>query len=607
MDQRPKQVRICAYSACNEHYAGVTIVSLLSLKKWNPEVDLYIITDKLTRETKKHALGLNIGIIEHHSSIFHANKGQYPANCFDVFYGPEIFADKGYSHCIYVDGDIYCNRAIDIDWGNIMTYAGVSYGSIPSILKQDTLRILSRWGIKQYPCYRIQTGVLLFNNAYARKVGLAKRVERIYTECIRINARRFGDDSLFSVYQCLYQDEPPSLLGNEYNLIIENRTNNILKWRTILQGYIHKAVFVHFTLASPKPWQLSKQYPCYTLLFFAIKWNQRLLDELDDKQLRYFFSGHYYLLKKTRTRFYWWGDKNVGDLIAHYVLAKTSYNEKLSNLRVNEKTIQRCLCFDELRRRASFIARLLMIFDGITRYAFGINQYIMSAGSIMRLSSSYASIYGSGVRDSNQEFVPGMNLVVRGPITRQRVLDQGGCCPPVYGDPGLLINQFYKPKPTTIRYKLGICPHFSEYTTVLQLYKDRSDVLIIDMGCGDLENVLDHLSSCSKVMSSSLHGIVFCHSYGIPVRWIKFSDSIKGDDTKFHDYFKGIGLADESPIDARYYKQIDVDYYYDHINTLNITIDKARLIDQMPFDTKGVRRSALFPFARLFNLNVVSF
>jgi hypothetical protein len=605
MDQGLEQVKICAYSACNDGYAGMSIVSLLSLKKWNPDIDLYLITKKLSNANKLYASRLGINVVEHSSQTFHSNPGPYPVDCFFVFYGPEIFADKGYTHCIYIDGDIYCNKFITMDWSLIKTYAGVSHGSIQCILKNDTSKVLFRWGLKQCPSYRIQTGVLFFNNSYAKRVGLASRIEKIYSECISINARRKGDDSLFSAYQCIYQDEQPLLLGNEYNLIIKNRFYPFKKWRIGLESYINSAIFVHFTNASPKPWKLNQQHPCYTSLYFSIKWNQCMIDGLDEELLRHFFHDHYNLLKKSRTRFYWWGNSNVGDLITPYILAKLARVDKLYPLRMHKKDITYCLWLNKLKSQAFWFRGCLINFDKITRLALGVNQYIISAGSVMGLSSCFATIYGSGIRDANQEFCLGLNLVVRGPLTRQRILDQGGCCPPIYGDPGILISLFYKPRVMPLMYKLGICPHFTEYETVQAQYKDKSDVLVINMGCGDIERVLDQISSCEKVLSSSLHGIIFCHSYNIPVKWIKFSDNIKGDDTKFYDYFQGIGLASEPPIDARYYEPIDIDSFYNSISLVSVSVDKHRLLDQMFFDAKSVRTSALFPFAKVYEENLL--
>jgi hypothetical protein len=52
-------------------------------------------------------------------------------------------------------------------------------------------------------------------------------------------------------------------------------------------------------------------------------------------------------------------------------------------------------------------------------------------------------------------------------------------------------------------------------------------------------------------LSSSLHGLIVAHAYGIPAVWCDFADrphAIAGDGTKFHDYFASIGLHDLSPV-----------------------------------------------------------
>jgi pyruvyltransferase len=59
---------------------------------------------------------------------------------------------------------------------------------------------------------------------------------------------------------------------------------------------------------------------------------------------------------------------------------------------------------------------------------------------------------------------------------------------------------------------------------------------------------VDQLCQCAWVASSSLHGIILAHAYGIPAAWISYGTLPSGDDTKFHDYFLSVGVPVPAPV-----------------------------------------------------------
>ena len=89
----------------------------------------------------------------------------------------------------------------------------------------------------------------------------------------------------------------------------------------------------------------------------------------------------------------------------------------------------------------------------------------------MRLCNDKSIVYGSGIRDIDQNIKNGVIKIVRGPLTRKRLSEINCYCPPVYGDPGLLLSLYYNP---TIKktHKLGIIPHHIHYKVVKEMYKD---------------------------------------------------------------------------------------------------------------------------------------
>jgi pyruvyltransferase len=66
------------------------------------------------------------------------------------------------------------------------------------------------------------------------------------------------------------------------------------------------------------------------------------------------------------------------------------------------------------------------------------------------------------------------------------------------------------------------------------------DVCVINP-LSPIEEVIDLVLQSERIVSSSLHGLIVADAYGIPSRWIKISDRILGDGTKYMDYYSSIG------------------------------------------------------------------
>ena len=159
-------------------------------------------------------------------------------------------------------------------------------------------------------------------------------------------------------------------------------------------------------------------------------------------------------------------------------------------------------------------------------------------------------IWGSGFisETGHIQVMPHRVYSVRGPLTRQKLLDQGIDCPAVYGDPALLISKYYHPI-VEKKYKYGIVPHYvDEANPSIQSFRSRDDVLLISMSnYHDWHEIPDAICSCEMIISSSLHGLIVSDSYGIPNRWVRFSDKLDGGNFKFHDYFQSIHRSVQNP------------------------------------------------------------
>jgi len=216
----------------------------------------------------------------------------------------------------------------------------------------------------------------------------------------------------------------------------------------------------------------------------------------------------------------------------------------------------------------------------------------------MRLSDSKTLVYGAGIRDSNQELKGGLIQSVRGPLTRKRLLELNVECPPVYGDPGLLLPLHYNPK-INKKYELGIIPHYIHYEKIKNIYKNQKNILIINLINSNIESVINLILSCKKTVSSSLHGLIVSDAYNIPNKWIQFDNNIKGDNTKFYDYFQSVNRKDQTFINNFDLKKLDINTIITQIQQVNVNYDINQLQEHMFFDKNGIKNYSKYLFKNI--------
>lgn len=189
--------------------------------------------------------------------------------------------------------------------------------------------------------------------------------------------------------------------------------------------------------------------------------------------------------------------------------------------------------------------------------------HLMIAGSILQEATSKTTVLGCGFGAEDQRVTGKPKLlIIRGKLTEKILLEQGFRKTWMLADPGLFLPFVYNP---TIekQHKLGIIPHYADYSLV--------DGHKIDL-TGNIHQIINQTLACEKIISSSLHGLIMAHAYGIPAQWVEFSDNVVGGGFKFRDYFSSVGI-DQAPLDCRSSLPLNV---YDKIPNVSINLDQFK-------------------------------
>ena len=268
-------------------------------------------------------------------------------------------------------------------------------------------------------------------------------------------------------------------------------------------------------------------------------------------------------LLNDKPKVYWWS------MINEKKLAYENFGDFLTPYIVEKLTNKKPILVSPKSKFSFFFKHSLMI------------------GSIISRSQKRTLVWGSGIIKKDDLINGGNFLAVRGPKTAQRIKDLGYASTEVYGDPALLLPILYNPK-IEKKYTIGIIPHFFHYEELVNVYPEKDKtVLFINLLTNNVEDVINQILSCEKIISTSLHGLIVAHAYQIPAIWWKYG-KLNGDDIKFYDYLESLDLKINS-------------------NFAGLTLDEVMVLDQynLPDINKlvSVRKGLLKTFPYKLNKN----
>ncbi|WP_082473075.1 polysaccharide pyruvyl transferase family protein [Methylobacterium sp. Leaf85] len=172
-------------------------------------------------------------------------------------------------------------------------------------------------------------------------------------------------------------------------------------------------------------------------------------------------------------------------------------------------------------------------------------------GSIAKFARPGMRLWGTGMPRSTDALCPtAVYSAVRGPLSRDAIIAAGGSCPKIYGDPAILLPELYRPD-VAKSHSIGIIPHVSHESMFRAAInstesKNIKIISLLSVSFDDIECVIREISSCKEIVTTSLHGLIVAHAYGIPSQSASIEDEVGNahDSFKMQDYKLSVGLAD---------------------------------------------------------------
>ncbi|MGY5765399.1 polysaccharide pyruvyl transferase family protein [Brachybacterium sp. DNPG3] len=171
------------------------------------------------------------------------------------------------------------------------------------------------------------------------------------------------------------------------------------------------------------------------------------------------------------------------------------------------------------------------------------SETVALVGSLIAaLVDAPVRIIGGGLINANpRDYSPTVRIeAVRGFLTQTIVERDAKQLPVVIGDPGLLLPRISPMEPTETRKPLGYIIHDVDRDEFARRYPDQVGNIVDNYAPRD--EFVRQLSQYRAIASTSLHGCIFAHAYGVPVAPFVLTDKVFGGDFKFRDHYSAFGI-----------------------------------------------------------------
>ena len=178
-------------------------------------------------------------------------------------------------------------------------------------------------------------------------------------------------------------------------------------------------------------------------------------------------------------------------------------------------------------------------------------KHLISLGSIGRFIKPNSVVLGTGISSMEIELNKKADYVsVRGPLTAELLRQSGGKDVSSFGDPGVLLSDVYPLERSTTNGRVAFIRHFSHSSLPMQLPENFDEISVMRSRPRDIESFVNALIGYDQVVTSAMHVMITCQSYGIPCALVSFEgaeENVHGTGIKYEDYALGANVEVMNP------------------------------------------------------------
>ena len=190
-----------------------------------------------------------------------------------------------------------------------------------------------------------------------------------------------------------------------------------------------------------------------------------------------------------------------------------------------------------------------IIFQGLTTRAP--KKHIVSLGSVGRFIKNNSVVVGTGVSSFKHAINPKADFVsVRGPHTADLIVQSGGPKIENFGDPGVVLSRILPLTRGTTNGRIALVRHYTHLQAPVKLLENCDELSVQLSHPEEIVTFIEKLIKYDSVVTSAMHVLITCQSYGIPCALVVFKgfeDYVHGNGIKYIDYALGADVKVISP------------------------------------------------------------
>lgn len=196
-----------------------------------------------------------------------------------------------------------------------------------------------------------------------------------------------------------------------------------------------------------------------------------------------------------------------------------------------------------------------IIFQGLTTRAS--KKHLVSLGSVGRFIKSNSVVVGTGVSSFKHALNPKADYIsLRGPHTADLLIKSGGPRIENFGDPAVVLSRILPLVRPETNGRIALVRHHTHLQAPVKLPENFDELSALISHPNDVIDFIKKLHEYDSVVTSAMHVLITCQSYGIPCALVVFKgfeDYVHGDGIKYIDYALGadVQVISPTPIDPK--------------------------------------------------------
>jgi hypothetical protein len=178
-------------------------------------------------------------------------------------------------------------------------------------------------------------------------------------------------------------------------------------------------------------------------------------------------------------------------------------------------------------------------------------RHLVGVGSIGRFVKPSSVVVGTGLSSDEFQLDPSAEYIsLRGPMSAEHLRTCGGPVVESFGDPAAVLSRVIPVTRGTTNGRTAFVRHFKHRNLPVILPAGYDELEVLASHPDDIRTLVTRLAEYDQVVTSAMHVLITCQSYGIPCALIVFEghlEAVAGNGMKYTDYSLGVGLGQLDP------------------------------------------------------------